>query len=240
MRLTDRIRAHHGLQEADDVGVKASLTDSIRVERKGEGGAREVVAVANTPAVDISQEVVLPEGAARTKDGQIEYFDRARSIYLNHDYDTAPIGTLRSTKLQGKGAEAAWVIRFVLHGKTQASAEIAALFELGEDNPVRGVSIGFIRKDGGEPTDDEKAEYGPLCEYVTREWLWLETSVTPQPCNPEAWIMAVSEGKSIEIADEAARGLERAISRGIVSKSTARLIGLPRRRYIDVPRVIHV
>ena len=237
--LLDRMRKHHGLKADSKLGVKAAIADSIRTT-KGANGLTEVVAVANTAAVDLSNDVVLPEGAARDKDGSIVYFGKAGAIFTNHNYDIDPIGTFRSASLQGKGADAKWVVRFVLHGRTPESKQIASLFELGDDNPIRGVSIGFIASDASEPTDEELGEYGPDVEQVIRKWTWLELSVTPAPCNPDAWIQSISTGKSVEIDGDTARGLERAMQRGIITKSTAGLLGYRTRLLITVPTIIEL
>ncbi len=238
--LLERMRKHHGLSADKRLGVKAAMTDEIRTT-KAANGLTEVVAVANTAAVDLSKEVVLPDGAARDKDGNILYIGTAKAIFTNHNYDIDPIGTFRGASLQGKGSDAKWVVRFVLHGRTPESKQIASLFELGDDNPIRGVSIGFIATDASEPTDDEIGEYGPDAENVIRKWTWLELSVTPQPCNPEAWIQSIGTGKSVEIADDAARGLERAMGRGLITKSTAAALGYRlKRQVVTIPSIIEL
>ncbi len=194
-----------------------------------------VTATATTSAVDLVDEVVVPDGCQVRSDGQPVYLSDAKAIYLSHDYASLPIGTFRSAKITRDG----WVAQFVIHGQTALSRDIQALFMLGDDNPVRGVSIGFNRIDAGRPTQAEIEEYGP-CSYVTRTWKWMELSVTPQPCNPEAWVTMAQTGKSV--ADpKTADALDRLACKGTIRKETARLLGLDKpekkpRRVLLIPR----
>jgi phage head maturation protease len=174
-------------------------------------------------------EVVVPEGCEIGPNGQPAYLSDAKSIFLNHDYGM-PIGTVRNCRLTG----GRWVCQFALHGVTETARDVRALFDLGDDNPVRGVSIGFVRKSGGQPTKDEVQRYGPA-GYVTREWLWMELSVTPQPCNPEAWVM--SAGKAVpRIDDRTAGRLDDLARKGVIGIQTARSMGLvePKRRKVII------
>jgi len=106
---------------------------------------------------------------------------------------------------------------------------------LGEDNPVRGVSIGFVRLAGGQPTKEEVATYGPV-EYVTREWRWLEYSVTPQPCNPGCSITSAEAAKGTPLDDDTARRIDGLRSKGIIHRKTAEALGV----VLKTPKMIVV
>lgn len=223
--LTDRISANYKRDPAT-VGVKAVVAD-VSYEPK----AALVTALANTAAVDQADEVVVPEGAERDSTNSLRYMAQMRSIYFNHDYGTLPVGTFRNARLTPAG----WKVQFRMTGATPLSRDLIALFALGDDNPVRGVSIGFVRTEAGEPTDAEIAKYGRHT-WITRRWLWLELSVTPMPCNPEAMI----EGVVIP-SDDTVRRIEALAAKGIITKASARLMGVPEpKAQVTVPRMVTV
>lgn len=149
----------------------------LAIERKA--NAHEVLAVANSAALDLQDEVVLPDGA------DTSYFFSKRTIYLNHNYDW-PIGSLASAKL----VKGQWLCRFGF-ASTPMAQEVMTLVAEGV---VRGVSIGFVATDYGAPSAEEVKAHGPH-RSIVRKWLWLELSVTPMPCNPEAIIRLVQEKK---------------------------------------------
>lgn len=210
MNLRERIRAHHGLKADDPVGVKAVLAERAPEVNEAQ---RLVTAVANTAAIDLDNEVVIPEGADKT------YFAKAKAIYWNHDYDRPPIGTLRNASLKG----GRWVIQYRASDKTEFARDI---YGLVLDGAVNGVSIGFVPRDSGRPTDAEVELYG-LASSVVRSWLWLETSAVSMPCNPEAWITGRSAGRP---ADSFCDAVSKRVGRGLCSKATAEALGVTRRR----------
>ena len=214
--IADRLRERYGLKADTDVGVRPAFAE-IKESSPG-----MVTAIANTAAIDLVDEVVVPEGAERDEKGQPVYFGTAKAIFYNHNYDLPPIGTFRNARLTPKG----WVSQFSLSKATQFARDIGAL--IGE-GAINGVSIGFIRLTGGKPTDDEVARYG-MAEFVTRTWRWLELSVTPQPCNPEAWITGAKS-----VPDDAfTEKVRKAMERRVVGEDTARALGVPARKKVIV------
>ena len=228
MKLVDVIRERHGRAADEDVGVKAAFAQKIEYDPS----QFLVSAIANTSDVDLQDEVVVPEGCDRDGYGKPRYLATGRAIFLNHDYATLPVGTLRNAKL----IDGAWWTQFALHGKTRESADLRTLFAMGDENPVRGVSIGFVRLDGGQPTKEEVAKYGPA-SYVTRRWLWLELSVTPMPANPAAWIQDV---QTASLPDDTARNLETFVTKGLIARETAANLGLVYKRAVPVTRQVAV
>lgn len=185
-QLKQRAVAANAGAPDDRYGYKSVLAEMTveRDEREGASGDVFVVkAIANTASVDLDEEVVLPEGA------DTSYFFSARTIYLHHN-TTEPVGSLESANRVKTAAGLAWRIRFSVTGKTALGRDTRALIREGI---IRGVSIGFIAKRYGRPTPDEVRSYGPH-RNIVRDWLWLETSVTPMPCNPDALIQARSKG----------------------------------------------
>lgn len=183
-QIRRRAMATGGAKADEHVGIKAVEAQDINIvrdERDGPNGDYfEFTAIANTAAVDLDDEVVVPEGA------DTSYFFKYRTLYLNHDMG-APVGTLRSADLiPSKG----WMIRCIVKGVTQIARDTR---ELIREGMIRGVSIGFVATDYGAPTRKEIERYGPHSNII-RRWRWLETSPTPMPCNPDALIQARSKG----------------------------------------------
>jgi len=209
--LLDRMKAHHGLGESEPVGARFCLTGKQAVN----DSQRLVTAVANTATVDLMEEVVVPGGAEVDEQGRPLYFEQARTIYLNHDYER-PIGKLRNPALRGDN----WVCSFYITDATETARDTYALIREGI---INGVSIGFRSLDWGSPTAQEIAKYGPISSIV-RKWLWLELSVTPMPCNPQAWI---TDAKSAGIAEDVAKEVNKMVLGGHISRKTAAALGVP-------------
>lgn len=211
--LAERIRQRHGLKADADVGVKAVLSD---VTARPDG---LVTAVANTAAVDLVREVVVPEGALRDAQGQPAYFADAKAIYWNHDYAMPPIGTFRNARLTPKG----WACQFQMSKLAFAQDVLTLILE----GSVNGTSIGFDRLVAGEPVDAEIERYG-MADYITRSWRWLELSVTPMPCNPEAWIQGVKSAPHEGFVE----AVRKAAERHAIRPETADAMGCGRKKIV--------
>ena len=177
-RLTERFGKMAG--DGERVGVKAIVSDSLRVEETEQ--QFEIVATANTARVDLDNEVVVPEGADTT------YFNANKSILFNHDMNS-PIGSMVNMKLLR--AESRWLVRMFISGGTPFCRDVRSLLREGV---IKGVSIGFFATEAGQPTPEEKGLYGDH-RSIVRAWKWMELSVTPQPCNVDALVTVV--GKSM-------------------------------------------
>jgi HK97 family phage prohead protease len=207
--LIERMRDQHKLKEGDRLGIKFALNTEVKVD----GEARTVRAIANTAAIDLQDEVVIPSGAEKDSMGQPVYFGQARTIFLNHDY-TQPIGKLR-TAHEDRGG---WQTFFHVSDKTQTARET---FLLIQERIINGVSIGFKANDWGRPTTEEIKLYGPA-SAVVRKWTWIELSVTPVPCNPEAWITDVKSAPADDVVTE----IRKMVAGGHVSGVTAKALGV--------------
>lgn len=215
--------------DATVTGYKSSVISKAETDR----AQRLVTAIANTAAIDMDDEVVVPSGAAERS-----YFDVAKTIYLNHDY-TIPIGRMRWRKLK----DGAHLVQFHVSDKTTVARDA---FELIDEGIIAGVSIGFEATDRSEPTDEETDLYGPA-SVVTRAWNWIELSATSMPCNSEALVQAVERGDA-SLDDAKATQVDALVKKGMVSRETARIIGLPDRKVfavsptrvlkLDPPRVL--
>jgi hypothetical protein len=222
MKLTDIIRQRYGLGEDDAVGVKATTADVTIDEPQ-----RLVTAIANTAALDLDDEVVLPSGAEMDDNGQPRYMGQAKAIFYNHRHDDLPVGVLRKAQLKGD----VWRTLFRVSDKTEFSRD---LFSLMLEGAVRGVSIGFVATDVSPPDESETAKYGPA-RNIIRRWRWLELSVTPMPCNPEAWVESLKTGACV-LDDDTCSKVARLAEKRVISKASASLVGVPERTLWPVPR----
>jgi hypothetical protein len=207
--LVDAIRSRHG-----DDAKYAPLVGSYKVAA---GDSHLITMTANTATLDLEDELVLPSGCELDKDGQPKYFAKSKAVYYNHDYySTTPVGVLVRASMKSGG----WTVQVRLHGKNQLSRELIDLFALGDDCPIRGGSIGFRELGARKPTDEEKAKYGPTLRRVVDRWLWLEHSITPMPCNPDALITdyGAATEKAVIVLDEL-------VSDGVIRPETARTLG---------------
>lgn len=235
--LLNRLEAlrRRNSQPADaKVGIKSVFTEAIEYR----ADQALVTAVANTAAVDLYNTVIVPEGCATDEDGRPRYLAQGRAVFLDHNYGALPIGTIRGMALR----DGAWRVTFALHGRTQESRDMMALYALGDDNPVKGVSIGFVELSGGRPTEDEEDQYGPH-DYIYRSWLWLELSATAIPANPDGWVDSVTPS----LSDPQRSRVAALAGSGAISTRMARSLGLPcapadiaKRRVLSIPRTVQI
>jgi len=132
-------------------------------------------AVANSNAVDLASEVVLPEGCDSS------YFRRFPSLHYNHNSDILPVGQVLSWTRTGPNKS--WLAAFVF-GNDEESRKVRGAVD---DGRVRGVSIGFWRLAADPPTREEERLY-PNAELICRRWRMHELSVVQAPCNPDCRI----------------------------------------------------
>lgn len=211
----------HKLPDDSNVGVRfARMLDCKAEEERGQNGRMMISAVATTNGIDLENEVVVPEGADPS------YFLNAKAIYWAHNSFDLPVATLRSLRLLPD--KSGWRMQCSTVN-TEFARDVATCIAEGA---INGVSIGFLRTDSGAPSPEEIMRYGP-CEYVTRRWRWLETSITPMPCNPQALIDGVAVEKSI--ADEAASAISRLAAKGRISRKSAESMGVKRKAIVVKP-----
>lgn len=205
--IIESIKTRYALDDDAHVGVRW-----FNAEKQFDDSQRLVTAIATTDAVDLVDEVVLPEGAMVDKDGKPFY---ANTILLNHD-PNRPVGKIRTARLD-KSVNG-WVVQFTL-----ASTELGRdTYTLLKEGVIGGTSIGFRAQDWGRPSQKEVDRYGPIASII-RKWLWLELSVTPTPCNPEAMVTDV---KSLTISEEVARELNRMAASGYIAHKTLDSLGV--------------
>lgn len=155
---------------------------------------RIVKGIIAADVLDMEYEVIIPTGL---KYGKGRYFGpggTTQAVYLDHSwadktasaYDRLPIG--KCTKLTQKqdGLYAATYIT-----KRSIGDEILILIE---EEAIRGLTVGVLGEDEGEPTPEERKRYGKKCRNVIRSGTMLEYSLTSMPANPEAVLKCLRSG----------------------------------------------
>lgn len=213
-KARERVAKNFGLEDDESIGAHGKFAQFDSVDGDG-----HYWATVNTAAIDSDDEVVVPSGA------NPHYFEQAKSVYLNHNYDALPIGTMRHVKYKPKPD--VWKMQFHVTNRTAPGKDTRVMIEEGA---VRGTSVMFTTDDVGPPSEEEVAKYGPS-RSIVRTWNWIETSVTPMPCNIEALFDPGS------FDDETNKSLERLVGKGWIHRKTAEAMGWkPARKTIVLPR----
>jgi len=150
---------------------------------------RSVTAVISTDVVDRDNEVLVPKGA------DIESFTKNPVIPWSHNTLEPPIGKALWIKKNRNRLTAK-----VKFAATQKAEEVWQLFKQGF---LKAFSVGFIPKEGHEPTPDEvrkKPEWANA-RFIFDKWELLEFSPVTVPANPEALATAVKSA-DITLSDE--------------------------------------
>lgn len=142
------------------------------VKAKDQTGPLEVTCYANTAAVDLEREVVVPTGLdVRT------YFNANRNLFVDHRYDVlSAVAHCRSMTLDPTG--------WMCHGKfseDMTNPYVRACVVLAKAGTL-AMSVGFEALDWGAPTIEEAKVY-PGVESVVRKARVLEVSYTAMPMN---------------------------------------------------------
>lgn len=223
LSIIQRMRDHHGrrCKEVTDeakVGVWATVGKDAEVEK----GDHTLRLWATTADADLDGEIVNPDGAVT------EYFFKNRSIFADHQYDARNmIGQLRSASLQpGRG----WMIRIRMVPELKGNPLPADIITMAKAGAPPGTSIGFIAKDYGRPTDEEKAAYGGGFGSIVRKWLWLESSLTFMPCN-----VACQTLDARRLVDDHKMGIvDGLLCKGAICRESAAALGFPTRRKVII------
>lgn len=206
-----------GMPSTAPVGVVSSFGSDSVVDEKN----RDIIWIANTDAIDLEREVVVPEGG----DGK-GYFFKNRKIFVDHDYRIqCAIGVLRSAVLTTDAmGRSAWRVRahiLSLEGNPLPDDVLTFAREAGGI----GSSIGFAALDAGKPTKEEAQRYtqdGEQPESIVRKWLWLELSATAIPMN------VTCQSLSDPTYDQRALNtLDELVTKSKIKRASAVALGLP-------------
>jgi HK97 family phage prohead protease len=181
------LRKRHQLGDDARVGVRSMALDNsgMKVKQAEDDDAPvRVSAIASTDSVDLAEEVLIPAGADPTT------HSRYKAILYEHN-PLHVLGRLVSANYE-KHRDLLHVSFDIVVKGSERNREVAMLVREGA---INGVSVGFLRKSWGPPSESEAAKYAGA-HTVVREWEWLETSVVALPCNREALIESVKSGRA--------------------------------------------
>jgi len=214
--LLERIKGNPFVQKNGGVaGIVASYGKGVETRTKNDdSGTNDIIVTANTGDIDLENERVMPGGADKS------YFQANRKMFADHRYDLeSGVAEARSVSAYPNPQEIkSWRIRCRLMD-TPLARTIRAIVD---DTNQIGVSIGFIPKDWGMPSDEERETLGGDFQTIVRSWSWFETSFTLLPCNVSCQSI-VTEGKSMDMVDSA----DRLLSAGKIDRESAAALGMP-------------
>lgn len=160
------------------------------------GKPLEVVCYANTAAVDLESEVVLPTGCDMQS-----YLGVNRNLFVDHNYDVcSAVAIVRSMTLTPSG----WLCRGVFHDD-MTNPYVRACVALAKAGTL-AMSIGFEAMDWGAPTAAELAAY-PGIQSIVRQCRVLEVSYTAMPTNVTCRQVAANVDAAAENAEKSRKAL---------------------------------
>ena len=221
-----RMRKHHGFKGGETVGIRGR---SARIDRMNDT-TRTLRVTATTDDLDLEREVVLPQGR-----NDHSYFLRNKAVFLDHHYATERmVAKMRITpEIRIGGELRGWACDMQVLD-TPLALDIWAIIR----KEGIGSSIGFRADNRGAPTPAEAAEY-PGAEIITREWEWLEQSLTAFPCNVACQtLMAEETSDDDEMPTEKIAEIERFVSKGLIRPETGYAMGLPAPKSAPLPRLV--
>lgn len=182
---------------------------------KSEPDQYRITFIATTEAVDVDDEVVIASGVKRNS-----YFFTNKACFIDHQYDLGSFigNAARIIPRPGPNSPKAWEVQMRLHKDHQYTPMILSLASDG----MIGSSIGFARIAGGRPTPDEVKQYtkgGREPQMITRQWEWIEQSITAMPANVEARSTGFEAAKSAM--------LDELVTKGTIDRCLAVALGMP-------------
>ena len=121
-------------------------------------------------------------------------YDSNPVVFYNHDY-AQPVGQVTSLR-RGKNRVDA-TIEFAKRPEGFQGSYFPEFVEsLVDQGIVKGISVGFVPKQGGvrKASKADKDNYGDEVSQVYSQWKLLEVSIAPLPANGTALVQAVRKG----------------------------------------------
>jgi hypothetical protein len=204
------------------IGIKAGLWPVGRkaeVKPKDSTRPLEVTCYANTAAVDLEREVVVPSGLDVRS-----YLGNNKNLFVDHRYDVlSAVAVCRSMTLDPSG----WLCRGVFH-EDMSNPYVKACVVLARAGTL-AMSVGFEALDWGAPTVEEAKAY-PGVESVVRKARVLEVSYTAMPMNVTCRQVATN----IDTANETAEKCRKAMIDAKIPDRVVQDFGIKPRRTIVV------
>lgn len=216
-QLINRIKDYSKADPDAKVGVVSSFGYGAKTLVQDRN--TDIVVIANTGDIDLDNEVVDPRGA------DVSYFMKNGVVFADHNYGLNDVaGHMRAlSKYPSVSDHQAWKVRIGVIDSPMGNAVMTIVDQLGQI----GVSIGFVAKDYGPPTTEERKAFrtkdGNEPGSVVRAWKWFELSFTALPCNVACQSMVMTEGKSLDMVS----GVERLVTKGLVDREIASRLGVP-------------
>lgn len=156
----------------------------------------EVTCYANTAAVDLEREVVVPSGLDVRS-----YLMLNRNLFVDHRYDVmSAVAVCRSMTMTPDG----WVCRGAFHDD-MTNPYVKACVVLAKAGTL-AMSVGFEALEWGPPTEAEAKAY-PGVEGVVRKARVLEVSYTAMPMNVTCRQIAMALPDAGENAEKCRKAL---------------------------------
>jgi len=148
----------------------------------------KVDATITTESIDRDGEVLIAQGMDATE------FEENPVLFYNHDY-SQPVGKVTALK-RGKNKVDA-TMEFAKRPEGFQGSYFPEFIEsLVSQGVVKGISVGFVPKEGGvrKASKEDKTNYGQEVSQVYSQWKLLEVSIAPLPANGTALVQAVRKG----------------------------------------------
>jgi len=148
----------------------------------------KVDATITTESIDRDGEVLIAQGMDSTE------FEENPVLFYNHDY-SQPVGRVTALK-RGKNKVDA-TMEFAKRPEGFQGSYFPEFIEsLVSQGVVKGISVGFVPKQGGvrKASKADKDNYGGEVSQVYSQWKLLEVSIAPLPANGTALVQAVRKG----------------------------------------------
>jgi len=174
----------------------AHQRNRIKQADPANGRPLEIVSYANTAAVDLEDEVVLPEG------GDVaSYLKKNQNLFADHCYGMIyVVAKCFNMTLDQRG----WLCtgQFFKNYDTEYTRACIAMAMAG----TLAMSIGFEALDYGDPTPAEERMY-PGVKSIVRRWKALEVSYTAMPMNVTCRQVATNIAAAEAYAEKARKSL---------------------------------
>jgi len=161
-------------------------TKTLQADLESDG--IKVDAVISTETIDRDGEVLIAQGMDSSE------YDSNPVVFYNHDY-AQPVGQVTSLR-RGKNRVDA-TIEFAKRPEGFQGSYFPEFVEsLVDQGIVKGISVGFVPKQGGvrKASKADKDNYGDEVSQVYSQWKLLEVSIAPLPANGTALVQAVRKG----------------------------------------------
>lgn len=208
MPVKNVINFHKDIEDLKDgVLERKSFLDVFTTDETA-----NIIGVITKPTTDRDGDIIWPLGVSD------KYYKSNPVVQFNHDLNSVPVGTIENYNITPEGI--AGTFRF--SDTYEFAVDIKNLIK---EKILKGISIGFIPmkalKAGTDAFNAFAKQYGldvSQCTRIITECEWIETSIVPIGCNPEALIIAAKKfgsdmtAKSLKIDTEVKSEVPEAVT----------------------------